>query len=63
MPGPTLVVFGILVIGSFVYLIYDALKQSDVERLEGKLDKIIGLLENGRVEKNGKQKRNNSKPE
>ena len=34
MPSAVLVVFGILVIGSFVYLIYDALKENDTERIK-----------------------------
>jgi len=43
MPSSILIIFGVLVIGSFVYLIYDALKDSDTERLEKKLDQLIEL--------------------
>ena len=45
MPSSILILFGVLIIGSFIYLIYDALKESDIERVEKKLDKIIKLLE------------------
>ncbi len=44
MPSSILIMFGILVIGSFAYLIYDALKDSDTERLEKKLDQLIELI-------------------
>ena len=44
MPSSILIVFGVLVIGSFVYLIYDALKDSDTKRIEKKLDQIIDLI-------------------
>ncbi|MBU2536320.1 MAG: hypothetical protein ABIK32_01430 [Chloroflexota bacterium] len=54
MPSSILILFGVLIIGSFVYLIYDALKESDTERIEKmlgesgeKLDKIIKILEKG----------------
>ncbi len=56
MPSAVLIVFGILVAGGFVYLIYDALKESDTERIEKKLDKLIEEIRQERDE------RNNPKP-
>ncbi len=44
MPSSILILFGVLVIGSFVYLIYDALKDSDTERIEKKLDQLIEIV-------------------
>jgi chromatin remodeling complex protein RSC6 len=49
-----LIVFGILVIGSFVYLIYDALKESNTEKLEKKVDKLIKEIRRDRKEQKNK---------
>lgn len=40
MPSSILVVFGILVVGSFAYLVFDTIKENDTERLIKKIDKL-----------------------
>jgi len=54
MPSSILIVFGVLVIGSFVYLIYDSLKESDTDRIESKLDELIQEIRRDRDERNNK---------
>lgn len=56
MSGVILIVLGILVIGGFIYLIYDALKESDTERLERKLDGIIEELKELRRDKDERRR-------
>ena len=52
MSGSILIVLGILILGSYAYLIYDALKESDTERIEKKLDQLIGLIKSWKGEDN-----------
>ena len=59
MAGSILIVFGILILGSYVYLIYDALKESDTERMEKKLDQLIELIKS---RKGGNNDDTNEKP-
>lgn len=52
MSGTVLIGLGILVVGSFIYLIYDALKESGAERLEKKLDELIDEIRQDRAGRN-----------
>jgi hypothetical protein len=45
MPSGVLIFFGVIIIGSFIYQLIDAFKESDTEKIEKKLDKVITMLE------------------